>query len=91
MTCGTTMRPPMEMALMARNNCTGVIATAPCPMPTEIVSPANHFCLKFRIFHSSEGITPLTSLGRSIPVFCPRPRSVAYFAMRSMPSFSASV
>ena len=76
---------------MARNNCTGVMATAPCPMPTEMVSPANHFCLKFLIFHSSDGMTPLTSLGRSMPVFWPKPRSVAYFAMRSMPSFSASV
>ena len=31
-------------------------------MPTEMVSPANHFCLKFRSFHSSEGITPLDFL-----------------------------
>jgi len=82
---------PIETAEIARINCTGVIATAPCPMPTEIVSPANHFCLKLRIFHSSEGITPLTSLGRSIPVFCPNPSMVAYLAMRSIPSFSASV
>ena len=27
-------------------------------MPTEIVSPANHFCLKFLIFHSSDGMMP---------------------------------
>ena len=73
MTCGTTMRPSMEMAPIARTNCTGVVATAPCPMPTEIVSPAYHFCLKFLIFHSSDGITPVTSLGRSMPVFWPRP------------------
>ena len=85
------MRPPIEIAEMARSNCTGVIATAPWPIPTEMVSPANHFCLKFRIFHSSDGITPLTSLGRSIPVFCPKPKAVAYLAMRSMPNFSASV
>ena len=81
----------MEMALIARNNCTGVTATAPCPIPTKMVSPANHFCLKFRAFHSSDGITPLASCGRSIPVFCPKPNSVAYLAIRSMPSFSASV
>ena len=85
------MRPPIEIAAMARISCTGVVATAPWPMPTEMVSPANHFCLKLRIFHSSEGITPLTSWGRSIPVFCPNPRAVAYLAMRLMPSFSARV
>ncbi len=86
---GRTIIPSMEMAAMARINWIGVVATAPCPMPTEMVSPANHFCLKLRIFHSSDGITPVTSFGRSMPVFCPRPSAVAYFAIRSMPSFSA--
>ncbi len=63
-TWGTTMRPSIEMAAIARINCTGVVATAPCPMPTEMVSPAYHFCLKFRIFHSSDGMTPLASSGK---------------------------
>src|SRR6266851_3104097 len=88
---GHNHAPSIDMAPMARISCTAVIATAPWPMPTEIVSPANHFCLKLRIFHSSEGITPLTSLGKSMPVFWPKPKAVAYLAMRSMPSFSASV
>ena len=47
--------------------------------------------LEFLIFHSDDGITPLTSFGRSMPVFCPSPNSVAYFAIRSIPSFFASV
>ncbi len=85
------MRPSIEIAEIARISCTGVTATAPCPIPTEMVSPANHFWRKLRSFHSSEGITPLTSSGRSIPVFCPIPSAVAYFAMRSMPNFSARV
>jgi hypothetical protein len=68
-TWGTTMRPSIEMAEIARISCTGVVATAPCPIPTEMVSPAYHFCLKLRIFHSSEGMTPLASSGRSMPVF----------------------
>jgi hypothetical protein len=38
-------------------------------MPTEIVSPAYHFCLKFLIFHSSDGMTPEASCGRSMWVF----------------------
>src|ERR1041384_7754088 len=55
-------------------------------MPTEIVSPAYHFCRKLRSFHSSDGITPLTSCGRSIPVFCPRPKAVAYCAIFAIPN-----
>src|SRR5438046_3525605 len=37
------------------------------------VSPANHFCLKSLAFHSSDGITPEASCGRSTPVLCPSP------------------
>jgi len=33
------------------------------------------------------GMMPAISLGRSMPVFCPRPNSVAYLAMVSMPAF----
>src|SRR2546421_2416149 len=89
--CGRRSTPPLAIAPIARASWMGVTATAPCPIPTEIVSPAYHFCLKLRIFHCSEGITPLTSCGRSTPVFCPNPNIVAYFAMRSIPNFSASV
>jgi len=81
----------MDIAEIARISCTGVTATAPWPMPTEIVSPANHFCLKLRSFHYSDGITPDASCGRSIPVFCPSPNELAYFAMRSIPSLFAKV
>jgi len=76
---------------MARASWIGVVATAPCPMPTEMVSPAYHFCLKFLIFHSSDGITPVTSCGRSTPVRWPRPSAVAHCAILPMPSRSASV
>ena len=47
-------------------------------MPTEMVSPAYHFCLKVRTFHSSDGITPAASCGKSIPVRCPNPSWVAW-------------
>src|SRR6266581_2184140 len=89
--CGRRSTPPLAIAPIARASWMGVTATAPCPIPTEIVSPAYHFCLKLRIFHCSEGMTPLTSCGRSTPVFCPNPNIVAYLAMRSIPNFSASV
>ena len=39
-------------------------------MPTEMVSPAYHFWRNVFIFHSSDGMIPLASSGRSIPVFC---------------------
>jgi hypothetical protein len=64
-------------------------ALAPWPMPTEMASPAYHFSWKFFIFHAVEGMVPVASSGRSTPVFWPRPTSVAYLAMVSMPSFSA--
>src|SRR2546426_873456 len=67
--CGRRSTPPLAIAPIARASWMGVTATAPCPIPTEIVSPAYHFCLKLRIFHCSEGMTPLTSCGRSTPVF----------------------
>src|SRR5437879_2146771 len=37
----------------------GLTATAPCPMPTEMTSPAYHFCRKVFIFHSSDGMMPV--------------------------------
>ena len=45
-------------------------ATAPWPMPTEIVSPAYHFSCCVFIFHAVEGMVPAASSGRSMPVFC---------------------
>ena len=89
--CGRRTTPPLAIAPIARASWMGVTATAPCPIPTEMVSPAYHFCLKLRIFHCSEGMTPLTSCGRSTPVFWPRPNMVAYLAMRSIPNLSARV
>jgi len=38
------------------------------PMPTEIVSPA-YILLEVANFPLSDGMTPVTSCGRSIPVF----------------------
>ena len=40
---------------------------------------------------ASLGMVPVASSGRSMPVLCDRPSSVAYLAMVSIPSFSASV
>ena len=51
--------------------CSGETVTAPCPIATEIVSPAYHFCRDMRIFHLVEGMVPCVSLGRSIPVLRP--------------------
>ena len=42
-------------------------------------------------FHAVEGMVPVASSGRSMPVFCARPSEVAYFAMVSMPRRFASV
>ena len=41
--CGVTRVPPLAIVAMYTAIDTGVTETAPCPMPTEIVSPAHHF------------------------------------------------
>ena len=91
MTCGRTSSPPLAIAPIARAIWIGVAAIAPWPMPTEIVSPANHFCLKLRIFHSSDGITPLTSLRQIDARLLSQSERGRIFRNLSMPSFSASV
>ena len=81
----------MVIPPIVRASWIGLTATAPCPIPTEMTSPAYHFCRKVFIFHSSDGMVPLTSFGRSIPVFLLSPIAVAHLAIFSMPSRSASV
>ena len=61
----------------------------PWPIDTEIVSPAYHFSPVRRRFHSVDGTRPCTSFGRSMPLFTPRPSSVAHLWMRSMPDHVA--
>jgi hypothetical protein len=69
----------------------GVTETCPCPIATEMVSPAYHFSLlRFR-FHSVEGMMPSISLGRSMPDFTPSPSRVAHLWILSTPSMLPSV
>ena len=53
--CGRRSTPPDAMPLRARASCNGVTSTAPCPMPTEIISPAYHFSCCVFSFHSVDG------------------------------------
>src|ERR1700694_3578828 len=64
--------PPLAMPPMADASCMGVTVTAPCPIATEIVSPAYHFSRCVRSFHLEEGIRPSASFGKSTPVFLPK-------------------
>ena len=57
------------MPLSARASWMGVTVTAPWPMPTEMTSPAYHFSCWVLSFQAVEGMVPVTSSGRSMPVF----------------------
>ena len=52
---------------MAAASCSGDTIVAPCPMATEIVSPAYHFCLCVLIFQADDGTNPAASLGKIDP------------------------
>src|SRR2546422_11571554 len=69
----------------------GVTDTAPCPIATEIVSPAYHFSCFFSRFHSVDGTRPCTSFGRSIPLLTPRPSAVAHLLILSIPTMLPTV
>src|SRR5260221_517734 len=66
--CGCLKSPPEAMPPIKRASCRGVVVIAPWPMPTEMVSPAYHLRWNTRSTHCSEGIKPVSSEGRSIPV-----------------------
>ena len=70
----TCQTPPIASPPIARASCSGVTVSAPWPIETEIVSPANHFCRKLRSFHSGEGTVPAASFGRSMPDLCAKAR-----------------
>jgi len=66
--CGCLKTPPEAMPPIILASCKGVVVTAPWPVETEMVSPAYHLRWKTRSTHSSEGMSPVSSEGRSIPV-----------------------
>ena len=76
--CGVTRVPPLAIVEMYTAIDTGVTDTWPWPIDTEIVSPAYHFSPVLAFFHSGDGTSPCTSFGRSMPLFSPRPSSVAH-------------
>src|SRR3954465_12901741 len=88
---GVTRVPPLASVAMYTAIETGVNETAPCPIPTEIVSPAYHFSCRTSCFHLVEGTRPVTSFGRSIPLLTPRPSNVAHLLILSTPSMLATV
>ena len=47
--------------------------------------------LRADLFHSVEGTSPCTSLGRSMPLFTPRPSSVAHLLILSTPTMLPTV
>ena len=73
----------------ARASCRGVTVVAPWPMPTEITRGVP-LLMEVLQLHWLEGMVPAASSGKSMPVFCESPTKVAYLAMVSMPSLSAS-
>ena len=79
------------LARLAHTSVHGVTVTAPCPIATEIVSPAYHFSLNVFCFHSVDGTRLSTSPGRSMPVFPTRPNIRAYLLIRSTPSRSPTL
>jgi hypothetical protein len=86
--CGFTSRPPFAITAARRAICTGVTSTWPWPIATETVSPGYHAVFWTRRFHSVLGMSPPISFGRSIPLSRPRPSRFAYWAMRSISSFT---
>ena len=67
----------------------------PWPMPSEIVSPAYHFCISFFLkalrFHSVDGSTPRSSPCTSMPVSWPRPSGAMKSWIASTPRSFASM
>ena len=86
----TLARPFASVAMYTAID-TGVTETCPCPMPTEMVSPAYHFSPVRAFFHSVDGMMPVTSFGKSMPVFTPRPSAVDHLWILSIPSMFATV
>ena len=89
--CGTNRVPPLATVAIITASDSGVTETCPCPMATEIVSPAYHFSPVRAFFHAVDGMMPCTSFGRSMPVRTPSPRRVAHLCIRSTPSMLPSV
>ena len=83
--CGVTRVPPLASVAAYTAIDTGVTDTDPWPIDTEIVSPAYHFSLKVSCFQPGDGTSPLTSFGRSMPLFTPSPSSVAHLLILSIP------
>ena len=82
--------PPVAIPPIACASCNGVTVSAPCPMETEIVSPAYHFSRKFRIFHFAgrhRALRPRAADRSRSSI--PRPAISAYFAMLSIPMLVA--
>ncbi len=65
--------PPLATVAIITAIDIGVTDSWPCPIATEMVSPAYHFSPVRCRFHSVEGTMLSTSFGRSMPLLPARP------------------